>query len=337
MSLVVLKPGLLTTVQDLGRYGAQKYGVVVGGAMDAFALRVANLLVGNAEGAAGLEMTMVGPELLFTEAALISVCGGGLSPVLNEREVPLWTTVYAPEGSRLRFEPAPSGCRAYLAVAGGLDVPLAMNSRSTYWRAGIGGHEGRALRAGDRLRAGAPSPGSRRLAERLAGEARGSAAAVGRWSVAPELLPRYAASPTVRSVAGQELELFDEDSASRFFREAYTVKAESDRMGYRLAGGELRLREGRELVSSAVTFGTVQVPPDGQPIVLMADRQTTGGYPKIAQVASVDLPLLAQVRPGGRVRFQAVSLREAQRLYLSREQGIRKLRAGLEQLQATEK
>ena len=223
MSLVIVKPGLLTTVQDLGRYGVQKYGVIVSGAMDAFALRAANLLVGNEEHEAGLEITMIGPEIHFSDAALIAICGGDLSPTLNGREVPPWRTVYAPEGSRLRFGPIKAGCRAYLAAAGGLDVPMRMDSRSTYLRAGIGGHEGRALQAGDRLATGVPSPAGRRLAELLARGAQGSAdAAVSGWSVASDLLPAYSASPTLRAVAGQELELFDEDSRRRFFGEAFT-------------------------------------------------------------------------------------------------------------------
>ncbi|MBB6734421.1 biotin-dependent carboxyltransferase family protein [Cohnella zeiphila] len=333
MNLVILKPGLLTTVQDLGRYGVQKYGVIVGGAMDAFALRIANLLVGNGENDAGLEITMLGPEIYFPEAALIAIGGGDLSPVLNGRQVPAWRTVYVPEGSRLQFGRMKLGCRAYLAVAGGLDVPVRMNSRSTYLRAGIGGHEGRVLQAGDRLPIGEPSSIGRHLADLLAGEARGDEPAIGRWSVSPELLPAYAANPTLQAIAGQEQDLFDNEAISRFYQEDYSVRTESDRMGYRLSGGELRLATKRELISSAVTFGTVQVPPDGQPIVLMADRQTTGGYPRIAQVASVDLPLLAQTPLGGRIRFRAVSLEEAQKQYLVREKGIRVLRSGLEQLQ----
>lgn len=337
MSMIIVKPGVLTTVQDLGRYGAQQFGVIVGGAMDAFALRIANLLVGNDENAAGLEMTMVGPEIYFAETALISVCGGDLSPRLNDRELPPWKTVVAPEGSVLRFGPARLGCRAYLAVAGGVDAPVKMNSRSTYLRAGIGGWEGRALQKGDRLPVGAPAGASRALASLLADEAQADGVAFSRWSVAPDLLPSYAANPEVRAVAGQELALFEEESAERFFADAFKVRTDSDRMGYRLTGdGEgLLLREKRELISSAVTFGTVQVPPDGQPIVLMADRQTTGGYPKIAQVASVDWPLLAQTNLGGTVRFRTISLGEAQRLYLTRENGIRTLRSGLERMQTS--
>lgn len=337
MSMIMVKPGLLTTVQDLGRHGSQQFGVIVGGAMDAFALRIANLLVGNDEHAAGLEITLLGPEIYFAEPALISVCGGDLSPQLNDRALPLWKTVVAPEGSVLRFGRARRGCRAYLAVAGGVDAPIKMNSRSTYLRAGIGGWEGRALQKGDRLPVGVPAAASRALASLLADEAQADGVAFSRWSVSPDLLPSYTADPEVRTVAGQELALFEEESAERFFADPFKVRTDSDRMGYRLSvdGDGLRLKDKRELISSAVTFGTVQVPPDGQPIALMADRQTTGGYPKIAQVASVDLPLLAQTNLGGTVRFRRVSLQEAQRLYLVRENGIRTLRSGLERMQAS--
>ncbi|MDG0792471.1 biotin-dependent carboxyltransferase family protein [Cohnella ginsengisoli] len=334
MSMIILKPGLLTTVQDLGRYGAQQFGVIVAGAMDAFALRISNLLVGNDENAAGLEITMVGPEIYFAERTLISVCGGDLSPVLNDREVPLWKTVVAPEGSLLRFGRVRLGCRAYLAVAGGVDAPVRMNSRSTYLRAGIGGWEGRSLQKGDRLPVGAASPANRALTALLADEAEADGVAFSRWSVAPDLLPSYTANPEVRAVPGQEAALFEKDSAVRFLNETYQIRTESDRMGYRLTGEILRLREKRELASAAVTFGTVQVPPDGQPIVLMADRQTIGGYPKIAQVASVDLALLAQANLGERIRFRSVSWREAQRLYLIRENGIRMLRSALAHINA---
>lgn len=339
MSVLVNKPGLLTTVQDLGRYGAQQYGVIAGGAMDAFALRVANLLVGNEEGDAALEITMLGPELLFERPTLLSVCGGDLCPELDGVPVPRWTTVFAPKGSRLRFGRPRQGCRAYLAIGGGLDVPLEMNSRSTSLRAGIGGFRGRALRAGDRIPFRAWSARSRGLLGVLTGHAeeRSGSVAVSRWTVANDLLPPYSPDPTVDAIAGGNCDRFREDGLHRFFNEPFTVLPQSDRMGYRLAGSELVWKERTEMISSAVTFGTVQVPADGNPIVLMADRQTTGGYPIIAQVASADLPLLAQARLGSRVRFRLISLREAQNKYVRRELGIRKLRNGLDQLHASRK
>lgn len=313
MSLLIHKPGLLTTVQDLGRYGTQKYGVIVSGAMDAFALRIANLLVGNEEGAAGLEITMMGPEILFEQTALISICGGDLSPKLNGVSFPGWRTVLAPKGSVLTFGPMKQGCRAYLAVGGGLEVPVQMNSRSTYLRAGIGGYGGRALAKGDRLPVGNMCMRSLNLLALLARKAENSAGAVSRWSISADLIPPYEPNPTVRVIAGEQYDLFREESKTLFVSEPFEVLPQSDRMGYRFKGPETKLEKNEEMVSSAVTMGTVQVPPDGHPIVLMADRQTSGGYPKIAQVASADLPLLAQVNLGGKVSFQIISLREAQR------------------------
>mgnify|MGYP002067041855 CR=1 FL=1 len=332
MSLLVTKSGLLTTIQDLGRYGAQKYGVVVGGAMDSFALRMANLLVGNEEGEAGLEITMVGPDLTFDSSVLISLCGGDLSPTLNGIPLPLWRTVYAPKGSRLQFGRLMQGCRTYLAVEGGLDVPLQMNSRSTYLRAGIGGYHGRALRVGDVIPTRSTTSRSLQLMEKLERKAGDASYAVSRWSVSTELLPLYSSEPTVQVVDGEEFQLFDDESVNRFLSESFTVLSQSDRMGYRLSGSSLKLKEEQEMISSAVTFGTIQVPAGGDPIVLMADRQTTGGYPKLAQVITADLPLLAQVNLGGKVHFQRISLREAQEQYIIRELAVKTLRGGLNHL-----
>ncbi|MCH1640038.1 biotin-dependent carboxyltransferase family protein [Paenibacillus timonensis] len=337
MSLLIEKPGLLTTVQDLGRFGVQKYGVIVGGAMDAFALRIANLLVGNAEEEAGLEITLLGPVIRFEQTALISLCGGDLSPKLNGVPIPLWRTVLAPKGSMLTFGPIQLGCRAYLAVGGGIDVPVRMNSRSTYLRAGIGGYEGRALVAGDRLTLGDMTQRGSHLLGLLAREASKEYGAVSRWAVFPEMLPKYAANPIVQLIPGEEYDLFQVQSQQILWQEEFAVLPQSDRMGYRFKGRELQMNPSKEMISSAVTMGTVQVPPDGNPIILMADRQTTGGYPKIAQVASVDLPLLAQTNLGARVRFQEVTLQEAQRQWIERENAIQTLRKGLDLLETSER
>ncbi|MBD2843722.1 biotin-dependent carboxyltransferase [Paenibacillus sp. IB182496] len=328
MSLKIHKPGLLTTVQDLGRHGAQKYGVIVSGAMDGFALRTANLLVGNEEHAAGLEVTMVGPEIELEDPTLLSVCGGDLRPRLDGEPVPLWRTIYAGRGSRLAFGGMTgAGCRAYVAFAGGIDVPERMQSRSTYLRAAIGGYEGRPLRAQDRVPLGRLSLRNANLL--LAIEAQRSS--VSGWTVAAELRPQYGGETTVRFLPGEEYGLFDEASRARLEREPFQVLPQSDRMGYRLTGPGLNLVRKTEMVSAAVTFGTMQVPPDGNPIVLMADRQTSGGYPKLAQVLSADLPLLAQANLGERVRFRRVSLAEAEQAIIKRERALRTLRGGLEQ------
>lgn len=332
MSLYVIKPGLLTTVQDLGRAGLQKYGVAAGGAADRFALRAANLLVGNEEGQPTLEITLNGPSLEFLEPALISVCGGDLSAAIDGQSIPLWRPIYAAKGSILSFAAARIGCRAYLGAAGGIDVPSVMGSGSTHLRARIGGIEGRALAAGDVLSLGARSELSMRLASKLGSDLanrpdRSFAAA--RWFVSTELLPAYETNPTIRAMKGREYELFSLESRERLWSESFQVSPQSDRMGARLLGSSLQLFEPLEMISSAVTAGTVQVPPDGNPIVLLADHQTTGGYPRIAHIAAVDLPVLAQVRPGESIRLQEISLDGAQELYLFREMELGRLRQAI--------
>ncbi|WP_018131854.1 5-oxoprolinase subunit C family protein [Effusibacillus pohliae] len=329
MSIRVMRPGLLTSLQDLGRHGVQKYGVVASGAMDPFALRLANLLVGNEEAEAALEMTIQGPTLLFERDALIAICGAALSPKIDGRSVPEWRPVLVKGGSVLQFGMAIAGCRAYLAVAGGFDVPVVMGSRSTYLRAGIGGFQGRALKEGDVLRV---RPASRRSLHRMRKLAKGMDScpfAATDWAVTSDLLPAYGKNPVIRAMRGGQFDWFTVDSQERFFTEPFQVTPQSDRMGYRLSGARLRLAEPRELISEAVAAGTVQVPAGGQPIVLLADRQTTGGYPKIAQVASVDLPVIAQVKPGETVRFQEITLEEAQALYRRREREIELLKQGI--------
>jgi antagonist of KipI len=325
----VVQPGMLTTVQDLGRYGYQKYGVIVSGAMDAFALTVANILVGNTEGTAALEITMLGPKLAFEQDALIALTGFGLTPRIGDLELPTWRPLLVRGGSVLEFRPRPSGCRMYLAVAGGIQVPRVMDSASTYLRAGIGGYQGRMLQAGDVLTAGSPSLVAEERKAELHGRLGDVPVAFPNWSVSPQLLPEYRPNPVVRVLPGNQLEAFSEEAKRRFTQERFTVTPQSDRMGYRLSGPRLELSEPLEMVSEPIASGTVQVPSDGQPIVLLADHQTTGGYPKIAQVISDDLPALAQVRVGERIGFQWVTLEEAQARLRERRRAIEELKIGL--------
>ncbi|CAH8243577.1 biotin-dependent carboxyltransferase family protein [Paenibacillus melissococcoides] len=312
--------GLLTTVQDSGRFGFQKYGVLASGAMDTVALRLANLLAGNQEGAAALEITLLGPKLVFEKSAVIALAGGNLSPAVDGVSLPLWWPVYIPAGKTLTFGRAVSGCRIYLAVAGGIHVPEVMGSRSTYLRAGMGGFRGRALQAGDVLETGV-SNAWRDMAS--------DEPVVLPWGASHELRPAYQDDPVLRVVRGPEYHRFDEESRRKLWTERFRVTPQSDRMGYRLEGVPLALAEPLDMVSSAVGAGTIQVPPEGNPIVLLADRQTAGGYPRIAHVTSVDLPLIAQVKPGGQIRFEEVSLEEAQELYVMREHSIAQFRQGL--------
>jgi len=329
MSLRVLKPGPLSSLQDLGRYGYQRFGVIVGGVMDEWSHRVANLLVGNAQDEASLEITLMGPSLVFEEAALIALTGADLSPRVGETPLPTGTPVLLRAGTQLDFGRRAFGCRAYLAVHGGFAVEPVMGSRSTYLRAGFGGFEGRALRKADLVPIGSGDALSvfPALARRLE-EGDAAFGAFQAREFAPVAHPANGRG-RVRFVAGQQWEAFTDEARERFVASAFRVSANSDRMGYRLEGPGLALRSPLEMISEGVAFGTVQVPPDGNPIVLMADRQTAGGYPKIAAVASVDLPLIAQAVPQQELRFERIGLDEAQTLYLERERAIDALRQSI--------
>ncbi|MBH0207000.1 MAG: biotin-dependent carboxyltransferase [Nitrospira sp.] len=294
--IVVLKGGWLTTVQDLGRYGYQHDGVSVSGAMDSFSTIVANRLVGNSDQAAVLECTLKGPELLFEQETVIAITGADLSPTVNGASVPTWQSFVISRGSRLSFGPPQSGCRAYLAIAGGIDVPLVLGSRSTHCASETGGLQGKPLQQGDALRGGNPGPFiNRQIGAEL-----------------PDALrPRYGHAATLHITPGPQVDCFGEQSIRMMTSSDYTVSPQSDRMGYRLAGTKIARKGLDQFISDGTAMGALQVPPDGQPILLMADRQTTGGYPKIAVVISGDLPFAAQLVPGDRIRFAQCSVAEA--------------------------
>lgn len=292
----VIHPGLFTTVQDLGRFGYQRFGMPVSGAMDTAALRLANRLVGNPDHAAGLEITLTGPELLFETDALIALTGADLSPSVNGVPVPLWTASAIRRGSTLRFGKRRNGARAYLAVSGGIDVPTVLGSRSTDVRSRIGGFAGRALAKGDILLGGSPPAGWPRLAGR---------------KVSLQARPSYAPNPALRIMLGPQADFFSEQALQTIASGRYTVSPQSDRMGYRLTGPPLPHAKAADIVSDATPFGALQVPANQQPILLMADRQTTGGYPKIGVVISTDLPLAAQLMPGDTLRFSIIGPDEA--------------------------
>ena len=324
MSIRVLTPGLLTTVQDLGRFGYQKAGVVRSGALDAAALRTANLLVGNAGHFAGLEMTLRGPTLRFEADALLALTGADLAATSGGRPVPRGRPVAVRAGTELAFGAGPAPGRAWLAVAGGVAVPPVLGSRSTYLRAALGGLEGRALRAADALPVGECPALSRRLFAQIAPpKAAGWAAAP--WRAAQVPTPPPGAEVVVRALAGPEYAQFAPASQRAFWEEIFTVTTEADRMGCRLRGPALVRPAAAELLSSAVTAGTVQVPGGGQPLVLLADGQTIGGYPRLAVVVAADVGRLAQALPGVRLRFRPVALAEAQALYLAQEEQLRAL------------
>ncbi|NBJ69643.1 MULTISPECIES: biotin-dependent carboxyltransferase family protein [Clostridia] len=324
-SVSVLEPGLYTSIQDIGRFGYQKYGVIVSGAMDSYALRIANLLVGNKEEEAGIEMTLSGATLQFQKTDLIAITGGDFMPHIDEKPAPMWRPILISKGSVLQFKFAVKGCRAYIAFAGGIQVPKVMRSKSTYVRAGIGGLYGRILQRGDGFTSGNWSYIAEALAQKLASSSQRYS-----WSVNPYPLIRFHQNPSIRVLKGSEYDRFDEASKQAFFSAPYTITPQADRMGYRLTGPSLALAEKIELFSEAVTYGTVQVPTNGLPIILMADRQTTGGYPKIAQVITADLSTLAQLQPNTSVRFQKVDLEEAETIFLQNEHILQQIAIQIE-------
>ncbi len=313
MGIKVLQAGLLTTVQDLGRFGFQRYGMVVSGAMDSLALRLGNILLANDENEAALECTMFGPTLSFEERRRIVLTGADLSATLNGLPMPMWKPVLVNAGSILSFGKVRYGCRCYICFEAGLSLEAVMGSRSTYLRAGIGGWKGRALQKDDyisfRYENGKVLKGTH-------------------WRLGHMAYPDLA-KRSIRVIEGPHYAQFDGRSQENFFDTSFLITNESDRMGYRLASTALRLKSPLELLSSAVTFGTIQVPPEGQPIVLMADHPTTGGYPVIAQVIEADLPLLAQLRPQDYIRFERVTVADAQQIVKDRHQQIQLLKRSI--------
>ncbi len=299
--LRVLVPGPLTSVQDLGRYGLGDQGIAPAGAMDSLALRLGNLVVGNLPGAAALEMTLVGPTLAVEGGGVVALAGAPfeawLETVSGERRaITPWRAVRVRDGDRLRIGGAQQGARAYLCVAGGIDVPLHHGSRATHLGAGLGGLAGRALREGDRLPVGTP----RQSLDDLAGR-----------QLRRDLWPPYPVEAVVRVILGPQAEGFTPDAVATFLSAAYTVEPDSNRMGVRLSGPQLGHVDGADLTSEGIALGAVQVPHSGRPIILMADRQTTGGYTKIATVIGADIGVVGQARPGARLRFEAVTVEAA--------------------------
>lgn len=313
MGMKVIKAGMLTTIQDLGRIGYRKDGVIESGAMDKDALLMGNLLLGNEENEAGLECTLSGPSLLFENEALIAITGADLSAEIDGVAVDRWRPILVAKGAILSFGEALAGCRAYLTVQGGFDIPQVLGSHSTYLRAGFGGFEGRALKKGDQIAFNQEIPV---LPERL------------NWSLSPGMYTSL--NPEViRVIKGPEFELFQEKSIADLLIEAYRISNSADRMGYQLEGPLLHLKTNKEMLSSAVAFGTVQVTAQGSPVILMADHQTTGGYPRVLQVLSVDLGKLAQLRPGQAIQFEILTLKQAQKLLAARIEEINQLKQSL--------
>ena len=298
MGIRILKAGMMTTVQDLGRTGYQSQGFSVAGVMDVRSFKIANLLLDNPENEPVLEFTLIGPTLEFTASTIIAITGGDFQPTINGEPAPMYTAIYINKGDILKFGSARTGSRGYVAFASYLDIPVVMGSRCTNMKSSIGGFKGRKLQADDYIgfrikRHYLPFFLSRK--------------------VTPDNFEDDAA--TLRVVMGPQDEMFSKQGIETFLNEEYTVTSDFDRMGCRVEGPFITPKKASDIISDGIAFGSIQVPAHGKPIILLADRQTTGGYAKIATVASVDIPKLVQRKTDHKIRFKAITVQEAQKLY----------------------
>ena len=314
MGIRVLKPGMLTTVQDLGRTGYQSQGFSVAGVMDVRSFKIANLLLDNPENEAVLEFTLIGPTLEFTSATIIAITGGDFQPTINGEPAPMYTAIYMNKGDILKFGSARTGSRGYIAFSSYLDIPVVMGSRCTNMKSSIGGFKGRKLQADDYIR----------------------------FRIKRRYLPFFLSrklpgdqfdddNTTLRVVMGPQDDLFSKQGIETFLNEEYTVTNDFDRMGCRLEGPFIAPKEASDIISDGIAFGSIQVPAHGKPIILLADRQTTGGYAKIATVASVDIPKLVQRKTDHKIRFEAISVEEAQALYRKQSKEFAEMRKTIHQ------
>jgi len=326
MRIRVIKAGLLATVQDMGRTAGLPMAVPVSGVMDAYSARIANYAVGNSGEDAVIEFTYGGPGLEAETDILIAYAGGGACIEIDKRTLPPGKPLFIPAGSIMNLINKPGGCRTYLAVAGGWDVSDVLDSKSTCLVAGFGGFKGRALQPQDVLSA----PGNlSALAEKILNSLKGAVVNCPKWQI-PGLVTSSSEHKVIRVIRGHESGWFDERSVSRFFAEPYRLSLKSNRMGYHLEGPAMSRMNKQELLSTAVTSGTIQVTGNGGLVLLMADCQTTGGYPRIAQVAAVDMPLCGQLQPGDELYFNEISWNEAERLYIEQEKHLQQLSATIE-------
>lgn len=299
MGIRILKGGMLTTVQDGGRTGYQRQGFSVAGVMDARSFKIANLLLDNPENEAVLEFTLIGPTLEFTSETIIAITGGDFQPKINDEPAPMYTAIYMHKGDILKFGSARTGSRGYIAFSSYLSIPVVMGSRCTNLKSCIGGFKGRRLQDGDYI--------NFRIKRRYLP-----------FFLSRKLEPDdFSQEETVlRVVMGPQDDMFSKQGIETFLNTEYIVTSEFDRMGCRLDGAYIARKSESDMISDGIALGSVQVPSHGKPIILLADRQTTGGYPKIATVASVDIPKLVQRKTDHKIRFQAISVQEAQNLYL---------------------
>lgn len=291
----------MSSVQDLGRWGIQQFGVPIGGAMDVVSASIANRICNNEDGDALLECTLHGTEILFNKTTLFAIAGGGASATLNGQPIWFYKLIKVVAGSTLKLHPGPFGCRSYVAFAGGLKIDSELGSASTYTQSSIGGYHGKNLEAGIVLELKHQIHHLEKSKDILINE---HGFGISNWKSKSFKLPHVQETATINCLAGPEWDAFDEESQHQLFNNTFTVSAQSNRMGFRLEGPILSLKEKTEMVSTAVTRGIIQVTNQGNPIILMADAQTIGGYPRIGRVCSNDISLLAQCRPGQKIMFK---------------------------------
>jgi antagonist of KipI len=300
-AILVHAPGLFTTVQDLGREGFGPMGVSASGAADPISLRIGNRLLGNPDGTAALEMTLGGGTFTFERAAVIAATGADFGPSLDGVALPMWTSIEIREGETVKFGASRSGARAYLCVQGGIAVEPFLGSASTHVLSGLGGFEGRALRKGDRVKLGAANSYFRKTA------------------LSPKALESLQPLKVIRVTDGPQSDWFPEPAWKTLCGNTFRISEQSNRMGIRLEGPPISLDTSREMITEGVSLGAIQVPPSGQPIILFVEQQTTGGYPKIANVISADLHSLGQLRPRDEIRFERIEMSEARSLLIRQE------------------
>lgn len=297
MRMKILNAGPLSTIQDAGRFGFQSSGIGTSGAMDMEAYQTANYLVGNTGNEAVIEATIFGPTIQFLDTGICAITGADMNPQLDEMPVEMYKPFQVSSGQTLSMGFTRNGCRAYIAFAGGLEVPVVMNSRATNLKCHIGGYEGRALQKDDELETGSSTVKYSQICKRQK----------------PKKL--YEKRVTVRVIEGPQADYFSQETRMKFYKSEYTVSAESDRMGMRLEGEPVMGIHGVDIISDGIAPGSIQITSAGQPIILLADRQTTGGYAKIATVISDDLPKLAQLTTGGKVSFELITISEIEKMH----------------------
>jgi len=302
----ILTPGFFTTIQDMGRYGFQQFGVSACGVMDSYAYKAANLLLGNPLDAAVLEVSLLGPEIEFLLDSSIAITGGDLTPAIDGKIVPMWESIPVKKSSVLSFKGLKSGARSYISFGGGINTEPIMGSRSTDIKAGIGGINGKKLSQGDTID-------------------------LGEWNnkfsfkkLSEEAIPEYKSAQSIRVILGPQADYFTEKGISTFLNSAYTVSGQFDRMGYRLEGDKIESKKGSDIISDGISMGSIQIPGSGKPIILMADRQTAGGYTKIGVVATADLYKIAQAKQGDSFNFVVITVEDGQRLFKEQEMLLRR-------------